>query len=117
MNRQQREIYLVLTDEIGCQICTACKYGEFTGSACDDGYMECNHKLNDYSGFPLFEADGDLEPGMDCWGFKPNIQVQDLADIAGLVLAHGWDDWFWRVFKDGTIKVYGRDSSKVEVKA
>lgn len=114
MNSQQREIYVVLTKEIDTILCSACRYSS-GGDCCTE--PDCDHKLKDHIKFPFQKRDGFIEPGQDCWGFRPALSVEHLADIAGLVLAHGWDEWFWRVYKDGTIKVFGRDSSKVEVKS
>jgi hypothetical protein len=107
MNKVEREIYLILSDECGMQLCGFCKYAQCAGSCCDDG-MECHHPLHDKSGFPW--ENEDPEPGSDCWGFKPELTVEQAADICGAVISSGFDQWFFRRFKDGTIKVYGRKS-------
>lgn len=113
MKKEARGIYLILSNEIGAQLCVACKYGDFTGSSCcDDGYYECQHKLNDYIGFPLYKADGCMEPGMDCWGFRPDMKVEDLADITGVILEQGFDEWSFTRSK-GKTKIYGRKPKKV----
>jgi hypothetical protein len=87
------------------QLCGFCRYSESLG--CDDG-MGCNHPLCDKRNFP--SNDQDLYPGSDCWGFNPNKTIEQAADICGVVISSGFDQWFFRHFQDGTIKVYGRKS-------
>ena len=106
MKKAQREIYLILSNEVGLQICGFCKYSCYTGSPCEDGYCECEHPLHDRVGFSW--NDEEPEPGQDCWGFRSMHTVEDAADIVGIVLANEFGEWFFRKFADGTIKVYGR---------
>lgn len=115
MTKDKRAIYLILTNEINTLICSACKFD--AGGDCCSGSEGCLHPLAERRGFPMNEADGCMEPGNDCWAFRPEIKVSDLADIAGLVLEYGWDEWFWRTYPDGMIKVYGHDSRKMELKS
>ena len=34
-----------------------------------------------------------IEPGDDCWAFRPDMPVSDIADIVGLIIANGWVEW------------------------
>lgn len=113
MKAVKREIYKILSNEIGCQLCFFCKHAESNGSCCDEMYYECIHPLHDRHGFPW--NDEMPEPDQDCWGFYPERSVELAADIVGVVLASGFDEWFMRTFEDGTIKIYGRKPEKVTV--
>ena len=108
MKGTDREIYLIIAGEIDSSLCVACRFS--SGGDCCTGSF-CEHPLSDRIGFPC--EDMDLEINEDCWGFRPALSVEHLSDIAGFVLSNGWDEWFWRVYQDGTIKVYGRDNSKI----
>ena len=95
MKKAQRGIYLVLAAEIDTGLATFCKYACWTGTSyCDGGdvEMECEHPLVPYYG------DCDCEcvcPNTDCWGFRPELNVPDVADIVGIVLAEGYLNWAW----------------------
>lgn len=113
MKKHQREIYLVLAEEVNCGIAPFCKYSscEGSGSICDGGecYHVCEHPLS-----VINEQEGDHgipceEPGVDCWGFRPDYSLQDIADIVGIILVKGWTRWGWNIpTKDNPqIEVYG----------
>jgi hypothetical protein len=57
---------------------------------------------------------GCLTPGSDCWGFRPDISVQNAADIVGIVLAKGYQEWFYQIGGEN-IKVYGREKSESDL--
>ena len=82
MKAEQRTIYLVLTEEINWMLCSFCKFAQ-AGFEC--GMAECHHPLEVISGDMMVE-----EPGADCWAFRPNLPVPDIADIVGIILAEGW---------------------------
>lgn len=48
----------------------------------------------------------ELEPGSDCWGYSPNIPIRDIADIVGIILVNGNDEWSYTTDKDKQILVY-----------
>jgi len=110
MKKVDRKIYIVLAGEIDWDLCGFCRYLRCEGSACFDGESYCEHPVESVLN------NGDM-PGLgeDCWGFRPDVNVRDCADIVGLVLANDWD-WervSWRK-EDGQIKVAGlaREKSK-----
>jgi len=82
MKAEQREVYLALTKEIDWVLCSFCKH-VLPDEAC--GEAECGHPLDAISGDLLVGG-----PGDDCWGFRPNLPVPDIADIVGIILAEGW---------------------------
>lgn len=108
MNREQRVIYLELTNEIGWSICAFCKFAESLGG-CGDG-MSCEHPLGERGRLPAY--DEDLSPGDDCWGFRPSNSVSFIADIVGIMLEHGWTEATWwtdpALFKDDRLRIAGR---------
>ena len=81
-------------------MCAFCKYG-IVYSCCDG--TECTHPLNGCHGFPSYETW--LEPGQDCWGFRPSLNISVMADIVGIILQNEADEWFYSVKKDGSIVV------------
>ncbi len=88
MKKQQREIYQVLADEIDWCLCSFCKYAKFDGSPCyDDAGLDCTHPLGEIWDDQRLVG----EPGLDCWGFRPNLPLSDIADIVGLILSQGFD--------------------------
>lgn len=101
MKKNQREIYLVLSMEVETTLCTFCKF--FKSEWCGDG--SCNHTLVDKleATYGLYKGQ---EPGDDCWGFRPDISVRDVADIVGIVLSKKFKIWSYEITNKG-IKVYG----------
>ena len=101
MKKAQREIYIKLAETVDYVPCSFCKYSECVG--CNDG--ECKHPLSDRGGFPYF--DGDLYPGDDCWGFRPQYNVSTTADVVGVILSKGWQSAGWGENKEGQLVVWG----------
>ena len=108
MNKEQRLIYRELASELDWLICDFCKFntcyceGE---SPCDCGEPSCKHTL----GYRLEEQWGygyGIEPGNDCWGFRPAYSIDFISDIVGICLVRGWDSVWWRHDKAGNLKVY-----------
>lgn len=109
MNKAEREIYVELTSEISATLCLACK---FTGGGYCDSWDGCKHPLNKDEYTTLFHRpalywDDDIEPGEDCWAFRPCMSIDILADLAGCILGNGFGEWFCRLLDDGNYKVYG----------
>jgi hypothetical protein len=105
MKKIDREIYVTLAAEIDWNLCGFCRYNRCEGSACEDGWSECEHPLWEVSEY----ADSNVDsPGCDCWGFRPWVNVRDCADIVGLILSLNYDPekvvW-WK--EDKQIKVAG----------
>lgn len=96
MKKADREIYRVLTSEIDSLICDFCKYSVCMGgeSPCDCGDSYCEHPLKDRlpGDTGLY---GGMEPGDDCWGFRPSFEVSFCADIVGIVLSNHWRDGYY----------------------
>jgi len=109
MKKEQREVYLSLTKvSPGWQLCSFCKYGWGCGSFCSgEGEIECHHPLTDYYGFS--GCDRELEPGEDCWGFRPNYPVEEIADIVGIMLSEGWQAAGWYRNKQGRLVITGTE--------
>jgi len=104
MKGNERKIYVVLSSEIDGILCCFCRYSRWTGECFEgcEGYYECEHPIEAVPGY-----EEELSPGADCWGFKPEIPLQDVADIVGIILAEGFRGWaWWR--EDGQIRVHGQ---------
>ena len=84
MKKDKRLVYLELAFEACGTICNWCKYK--TGS-CN---QECAHPLGEE--LPWDYSYG-IEPGDDCWAFRPDMPVADIADIVGIIIANGWVEW------------------------
>ena len=106
MKAAQREIYKVLAAEIDWHICSFCKWTD--GSFCSGDYG-CYHPL------AVISEEADCS-ATDCWGYRPRLKVQDVADIVGIILSEGFNpfDALWQL-EDGQIKVYGRKKGKPNV--
>jgi hypothetical protein len=113
MKKADREIYMVLANEIDSLICDFCSYdlvdccGE---SPCDCGESSCHHPLKDR--LEMEHSSYGIEPGEDCWGFRPCYSVELCADVVGIVLANHWRYGYrlWKnknnVWKIASIKSY-----------
>jgi hypothetical protein len=111
VKKVDREIYIILSAEIDWNLCGFCRYCRCDGSVCcEASYCECEHPLEVITD----DAEsGCICPGDDCWGFKPYVNVRDMADIVGLVLANNWDTETVSWHKDdGKILVAGRVRGK-----
>jgi len=104
--REKRLTYVALADEGACELCVFCKFAVFEGgSVCyGDNYTVCEHKLTDRLEF-LHGGYG-MEPGMDCWAFKPSEPIEVVADIVGLLLGSEGQGASWVKREDGTYAVY-----------
>lgn len=108
MKKAEREVYRILTKEVGACLCTFCKYSRFSGM-CDDAEIECQHPLVDKTIYTPFEET--TWPGEDCWGFRPNHPVSEIADVVGIILAEGFVQWYYDYSNSkGILTVYGRKS-------
>lgn len=103
MEKERRDIYRMLADEVECPLCTFCKY---SGNGDCDSWDGCEHPLSNRIKFPGYDAD--LEPNEDCWGYRPALRFNVMIDLIGVILSSSFDEWFYRKFDDGTIKVYGK---------
>lgn len=120
MKKQDRELYIELTREIGGNLCVFCKHAEWESSGCDEGYAVCVHPIESLSTQNVREED--LTPGDDCYGFTPNMPVFLIADIVGAIISQGWDTWFFRRYSKTSVTIYGeryraegRSTSKVRI--
>ncbi len=110
MNAEQRQPYLEVASLVA-PLCTFCHFSDYVGggsSPCmDDGaWCECHHPVDELSWQYRFEED--LPPGSDCWGFRPGFSMEMIADIVGMILAGGWDNWAFTHFPEtGNIIVGG----------
>jgi hypothetical protein len=101
MKAEQRIVYVALSDQVNYQVCAFCKFSAMV--VC--GESECTHGLADRYGFP--GADDYLEPGDDCWGFRPTHKPEVAADIVGIILVNGWEVAGWDTQEDGKVAVSG----------
>ena len=103
MKKEQREIYVLLTDEVNYQLCTFCRFGH----SFQCGELECKHPLQErLVPFNVYNYSWP-EPGDDCWGFRPTHKVEVVADIVGIILANGWEVAGWSENEDGVLEVSG----------
>lgn len=91
MKKAQREIYIILADEVCFCLCSFCKFAKAIGC----GETECGHPLNNRVGFDDRGWGYGIEPGDDCWGFRPSHDVSTVADIVGIILVNGWQIAGW----------------------
>lgn len=95
MNKQERNVYVVLADEMDSPVGCFCKFSECeTGnSPCDCGEPLCKHPLGDR--LEVSHHSEYLGPGQDCWGFRQEHPVDFCADITGICLSKGWLTAVW----------------------
>jgi len=107
MKKEKRAVYYELVSTIDAALCACCKFYESEGSVCDGGGGECHHPLNtDSCPYTIERVVDGASWGEDCWLFRPRLSVEDTADIVGIVLANGWDEWqYWEY--EGKLKVSG----------
>jgi hypothetical protein len=105
MKGKDREVYLELVDAVGYDLCSFCKSAYFV--SCCDG-SECHHPLDNIPGH-----DHALDPGEDCWGFRPSHSVSVCADIVGIILEKGWDGGAtWEIGENGIGTISGYSTHK-----
>lgn len=108
MKKDQRLVYLELTNEINCQICTFCKYAEYESEGCCEGYSVCTHTLRERV-IKFGSYDEEPEPGEDCFLFRPDLSASMVADIVGAILSQGFNDgWGIRFYSKTAYTIYGR---------
>ena len=107
MKKEQRLVYRELTETMGASLCNACKYSKWISDGCCEGDHECQHPVERLSFENLNEKM--LEPGGDCYGFRPDISVSLLADVTGVIISQGFSEWFFRHFSKTSVTVYGRN--------
>lgn len=84
MKKAQREAWVAITGaNYVAVLCAFCKYGLYEGD-CKDGYYVCEHPLDVV--YEMLHAPYGIEPGDDCWGFRPTIKLDVAADIVGMWL-------------------------------
>ncbi len=103
--REKRLAYKAILNEANCMLCSFCKFASFGGgSVCyGESYMECEHKLVDR--LETEHGTYGMEPGDDCWAFRPYEKIDVVADIVGLMLGTE-DGSSWIKKDDGTYSVY-----------
>ncbi len=106
MKKEARLVYLELSSEIKGTLCTFCHYSSWQGDGCSEGYNECHHPIEALSWENTNEDT--LEPGSDCYGFRPNLPIHLVTEIAGAILSQGFDEWMYRRFSPTSVTVYGR---------
>jgi len=106
MNKEERLVYIALTEEMKGSLCTFCKYGDWYADGCCEGHNECQHPIEALSSENRNAEE--LEPGDDCYGFRPNISVSLATDLVGAIISQGFDEWFYRRFSRKSVTVYGR---------
>lgn len=97
MKYEKRLVYVELAGEIDAELCSFCKYGRSMG--CDVG-TECEHSLGE-----KVRVTDDMQT--DCWAFRPDMDISDIADIVGIILANEWVNWSFSQ-ENGQIKVMGQ---------
>ncbi len=105
MKKEQREVYVALASEVDYNLCSFCKYSKCESgySPCDVGEPYCVHSLEER--FEHSYGSYGIEPGGDCWGFRPSHSVDFCADIVGVILQKGWEGTVWWQNKKGDWKV------------
>jgi len=106
MKKEQRQVYIELSDEINAGLCTFCRYADWVADGCCEGYAECSHPLDSLSSQARFEEE--MPPGTDCWGFSPHLSVSLAADMVGAVIAAGWNEWAYIKYSPKSLTVYGQ---------
>lgn len=103
MKWAKREGYLNLSNAINTGLCSFCKFSEWDGSLCsEDSYSQCLHPLGvRYE----WDEDGEISMGADCWGFRPVIPFEDVANIIEVILINEWEEWMWEKLKGNRIRV------------
>jgi len=116
MKKEERVVYLELSNEIGCQLCIFCKHPSWEEDGCCEGYPVCEHPLQ---AIVDREEDSPLEPGSDCWGFYPSLPLQVCVDIVGAIISQDYWEWEVRLYSKTAVTVYGRSgndkTSKVRI--
>lgn len=108
MKAEARVVFVALSEAMNGTLCAFCKYSEFTADGCCEAYNECQHPIEALSWENVHEDS--LEPGSDCYGFRPGISVTLAADLVGAILVSGFEEWSFKLFSKTSATVYGRNS-------
>lgn len=86
--------------------------GEWHRETCCEGYLICTHPLSTHRNFP--GSDDCLSPSEYCWGFRPSVPVESLADLVGCVISSPDEYQGWS--RDGDkLKVYFKSRRILEI--
>lgn len=88
MNKEKREPYRALTTVMlpefsTASLCAFCRYAEWIGS-CEEADLDCKHPLGwleRWEPFDVWEGHGS-----DCWAFRPEVDIDEAADMVGIWL-------------------------------
>lgn len=83
MKAEARAGYEALA-EVSGYLCNFCRFATFYGS-CGEAEPECGHPLEVVQ---AILAAGD--PVERCWGFRPRYNIDEAADITGIMLRGEW---------------------------
>lgn len=91
MKKEQRQAYIELMSDIDTSICSVCRFHDWhCESLCSEGFGDgCVHPLEAVRE-ELYQG---MDPGADCWGFRPILKPEYIFDIIGIILANGWQTW------------------------
>lgn len=106
MKAEARVVFVALSGVMDATLCLFCKYGSWNAEGCCEGYSECQHPIEALSWENVHEET--LEPGGDCYGFRPHLSVTLAADLVGAILVSGFDEWSFKQFSKTSATVYGR---------
>ena len=79
MNKQERKVYVKLTDLSGRILCSLCKFAK-SSEYCGE-MPECNHQLWEVRN--MGDTPYGICPGDDCWGFRPKYDLETCVDMVG----------------------------------
>lgn len=103
MKRKKRLVYLELANTVDNCICTWCNYAAWEAEGCCEGYSICEHPLEIVT--DTMEC---IEPGSDCWGFRPDLSLDTIVEIVSAILSNDYDMWSIRPYSRTAVTVYGR---------
>ncbi|MGA2160185.1 MAG: hypothetical protein ABSG90_13350 [Dehalococcoidia bacterium] len=93
MKKEERLPYLILTEvhygkhDLGnATLCSFCKYGQWEGDSCCEGYYECMHPVGEIREKCAEKFQDNPGNGVDCWAFRPLYSQEDCVDMVGVWL-------------------------------
>lgn len=93
MKGNQRKIYLDLINSTSYGLCNICKFAEWEGYCSSEANLNCTHPLEAISQGDYGDHPYNAWSGSDCWGFRPNSTLQEVATFAGIVLEGKLPHW------------------------
>jgi len=105
MKKEERIIYLSLLQEVNADLCLVCKYSTHESNGCCEGYHYCEHPIEKL----CEQMEEGLDIGQDCWGFKPNILLESLIDLIGVIISQDYDEWGYMRYSKSALTVFGRN--------